>query len=563
MKNYLIIMNFVKKKNTFYLAAFITHTVSTSCVFAQDVSELSSVKPFTISGSLNLNGQHYFSSAGNNTGRPDVTGSLSFSPIVTLYGVQFPFNFYLTTSESSFRQPFNEFGVSPRYKWITVHLGYRSVQYSQFSLAYQKWLGAGIDVKSAWLRFSAMYGRFQKATDEDTLRHYFAIYKRMGYAFKLGFGSDQNYVDFNIFKGWDDSTSISARSTSNLRPPPTENAVVALSTKFGLLENKLSFDAEIAGSVFSRDLGASDENINEVPSFVKSFMSVKSSTRANWAVRSSVNYSSRQFRISLKYERVEPDFNSMGVGYITSDREDISVAPSLYLFNALRINASVGLRRNNLLNDKFTTTSRIISSFGAAWQASNNFGLDARYSNYTSSSSDGRIRVTDTTRIENVSQMFSFSPRYTFGTETVRHSVTFLVIHQIYDDRNVLSGALNKNNSTTGTLNYGSSIGEYGLNASTSYASSRTSTYTNTTFSFSTGASKSFFEKKLNLNLTVSFSRVRSVESVDSQLLPAFSGSYRLSERDSFVFNSRVSHNTRTNNPYTEIVSSTGYSRIF
>lgn len=292
-------------------------------------------------------------------------------------------------------------------------------------------------------------------------------------------------------------------------------------------------------------------------------MSVKSSTRANWAVRSSINYTSRQFRIALKYERVEPDFNSMGVGYISADREDISLAPSLYLFNELRINASIGFRHNNLLNDKSTTTSRIISSFGASWQVTKDFGLDARYSNYTSSSSDGRIRVTDTIRIENVSQMFSFSPRCTLGSESARHTLTFLVVHQIYDDRNIVSSALNNNNATTGTLNYSSTIGEFGLNASTSYSVSKTSTYSNKTLSISTGVSKFFFTNKLHLNLNVSFSNVKSPSSSDLQILPAFSGSYRLSDRDSFNFNSRFSHNTRTNNPYTEIVSSAGYSRIF
>jgi len=36
--------------------------------------------------------------------------------------------------------------MSPYYKWITIHVGYRNINYSQFTLAGHTILGAGIEL---------------------------------------------------------------------------------------------------------------------------------------------------------------------------------------------------------------------------------------------------------------------------------------------------------------------------------------------------------------------------------------------------------------------------------
>lgn len=552
----------MKKRNIFCFVMLSINISFLQSLFGQDLSEISTVKPITISGAVSLNGQHYHSSYGNTTGRPDVTGYLNFSPTVTLYGVQFPFNFYLTTSESSFRQPFNEFGVSPRYRWITGHFGYRSVQYSQYSLAYQRWLGAGIDLRFPWLRISMMYGRFQKAAEEDTTRRIAAIYKRMGSAFKVGFGSDQSFVDINYFRGWDDGTSVS-RATYGLSPTPAENAVLSIAMRLSLLNSKIRLETEVAGSAYTRDINAPEESKRELPSFTKIFLTPRTSTEVMWALRSSVNYNDKDFRLSLKYERIEPDFQSMGVGYITGDREDITIAPSLTLFRNLRINGSVGIQRNNLLNDRLTTSRRLIWSCGVALQAIKDLGVDLRYSNHSSNSSDGRIAVTDTTRIENVSQSFNLGSRYSFGNSETRHSISLFLMYQDYVDRNLLRNSLNNNNSKTATLGYNAAIHSYIVSGSISHVISEASTYKNTSTSFQVSSSRYFFDRSLSIAIQLSYSIVRTPVTTDSQFLPGINVSYRLSDRDSFTLHSQLNQNTRTNNPYTEIITSAGYMKTF
>lgn len=551
MKNgYLIILNLLRMAICF------------GSMQAQDLSEIGSGKPFSIQGSLSIQGNHFYSSLENTTGRPNQSAYLALAPTIGIYGIQFPFSIHLTTSEATFRQPFNEFGVSPTYKWITGHFGYRSVSYSQYTLSGQRWLGAGIDYKNDWIRASAMYGRFQAATEADTSRRAPAIYKRMGYAFKLGAGSDNNSIDLSFFKGWDDSSSVQ-RINSDLMPLPAENITIGLSSRFGIISQVLNIEFEVAGSAYTRDLGASDENVNEVPGFVKSLMEIKSSTRANLALRGALNYFQQPLTVSVRYERVEPDFQSMGVGYITGDHEDITIAPSVSLFSRLRLNASVGLRRNNLLNDRLTTTKRLILSFGGMWQATDRFGIDARYSNFSASSSDGRTRVTDTTRIENVSQSISFGPRYTFGDRDAQHSLSFQTLIQRYDDRNLLSGSLSNNNSSTYSLSYSANVSEITLNGGATYMSARAATYNTTTISGNAGASKAFYENTLVVGLNVSLSHVESAGTSDIQILPSLTLSYRLSEKDNFTLTSQLSHRAGNGNPSSEVHTNAGYSRSF
>jgi hypothetical protein len=300
-----------------------------------------------------------------------------------------------------------------------------------------------------------------------------------------------------------------------------------------------------------------------VPGFMKGFMAIKSSTRATWALRGGLTWAMKQLRVGLRYERVEPDFMSMGAGYITGDREDITLAPSGSPFNGLRLNASLGIRRNNLIHDKLATTTRLISSFGGTWEATRDLGFDLRYSNYATSSSDGRVRVTDTTRIENVSQMVSGGPRFAFGSGNARHSLSLNLTHQRYDDRNIISGALSANRSTIGSLSYGSTIDEYGLNGALSVADMESNAYANTSINLTGGGSKAYLDNRLSLNASLTISIVHSSEGTESQLLPSCSANYLLTDRDVFTFTLQLSQNTRTNSPYTEIISSAGYSRTF
>jgi len=71
---------------------------------------------------------------------------LQGSPVITVYGIVLPFSFRLSEQQRDFRQPFNQFGVSPYYKWAKLHLGYRSHNWSTYALAGHSITGVGLEL---------------------------------------------------------------------------------------------------------------------------------------------------------------------------------------------------------------------------------------------------------------------------------------------------------------------------------------------------------------------------------------------------------------------------------
>ncbi|MEQ8338575.1 MAG: hypothetical protein RIA62_14560 [Cyclobacteriaceae bacterium] len=51
---------------------------------------------------------------------------------------------FLLGSNTSFQQPFNQYGMSPTYKNVTAHIGFRSMNFSRYSLAGHLFLVPGL-----------------------------------------------------------------------------------------------------------------------------------------------------------------------------------------------------------------------------------------------------------------------------------------------------------------------------------------------------------------------------------------------------------------------------------
>ncbi|TAE37181.1 MAG: hypothetical protein EAY66_06245, partial [Sphingobacteriales bacterium] len=161
-------------------------------VLAQDIAEMGKQKPFAINGSLGLGLGTY-----NVTGIPQRQRNFSYvlngAPTVSLYGVSFPFSVVVSDQQQTYAQPFNQYGISPTYKWATFHAGWRSIEFSPFTLAGHNFLGGGVELNPRKFRLGFVYGRFNKAI-EDAPNQPLALaqqatYKRMGYSAKLGYGT--------------------------------------------------------------------------------------------------------------------------------------------------------------------------------------------------------------------------------------------------------------------------------------------------------------------------------------------------------------------------------------
>ena len=126
-------------------AVLIAGGLLTSPLAAQDLGHLDLKKPVKLHGNLNIQLQAYKAS-GIDPRQKDFSWMISGMPTLEIFGVQFPFSFLLSNFDNKFYQPFNQFGVSPYYKWIKLHLGYRNITYSPYTLAGHRMLGAGFDL---------------------------------------------------------------------------------------------------------------------------------------------------------------------------------------------------------------------------------------------------------------------------------------------------------------------------------------------------------------------------------------------------------------------------------
>src|SRR5690606_28696525 len=98
---------------------------------AQDLEQLTSARAFDVSGSVETRAVFYNANGISHRYLP-FNYLVSGSPVFSLYGVDITVYFRLSRQQNAFTQPFNQFGLSPHYKWVTVHAGYRNLHYSSF-----------------------------------------------------------------------------------------------------------------------------------------------------------------------------------------------------------------------------------------------------------------------------------------------------------------------------------------------------------------------------------------------------------------------------------------------
>ena len=440
------------------LIFFLLFSVFSYKCMAQDLENINKEKPFEFSGTFTLFGS-YYNVSGIDPRRKDFSWYLTGNPLLKLYGVEIPFSFTVSEQERSFRQPFNQFCISPTYKWAKAHLGYTNLTWSPFTWSGQTAMGAGVELNPGKFRFGALYGRLNRAVEEDltSSEAQTPAFRRMGYAVRIGYGSESSHVDLVMLKGKDDENSLNTIPTST-EVLPGENEVVGISSKMKFTD-KLFWDVDVAASIYTRDLRAlpltNDEN--SIISKFKSLIIINSSTQLYGAYQTEVRFEEKKYKIKAKYRRVEPDYQSMGAYYFQTDVENITLEPSAYLLkNKLRISSSFGQQRDNLLNQKSFTTKRLIGNIGLDWNISNIFGFNANYANYSGEQGKGLKIPNQATQQSYVSQNMVVMPRLTFVKEKLTHFHTLMANRQWLTDKNPNTAALTE--YQVDNLNYTSSF---------------------------------------------------------------------------------------------------------
>jgi hypothetical protein len=245
--------------------------VATLALFAQtDTSRVQSdstakpvVQPFRVSGGVTLSGDFY--AADGIEARRPASNLMAIARVnIALFDqINLPFEAFIGTNQSGFRQPFNQIGISPTFfNWLTLHAGWFSMRFSDLTFGDIRMLGGGIELRPGNFRFSALYGSTNQAVPYDVstggaaVAGAFTSYSRPVIGVKLGYG-DENvaFVSFQAIRVSDDTTSLQTPTNADVSrlARPQENTVFSTTFGFGAFDGKLRFTAEIAGSAYSAD----------------------------------------------------------------------------------------------------------------------------------------------------------------------------------------------------------------------------------------------------------------------------------------------------------------------
>ncbi len=415
---------------------------------AQDFTNIRKAKPIAISGSVGLRLGFYHSNI-ENPYYPNAAFTLTGSPTLSVYGVAMPFSFLFSNQQSAtFGQPFNQYGVSPTYKWATAHIGYRNLVYSKYGMAGYQMLGAGLELNPGKWRIAFCNGRLKKMSwlGIDSVSGVNNLnYQRTATAGMLRYGSNKQFVMVHFLAGKDHLGNFPKEVMQSSGVLPAANWVMGLGFKTPLFLKGLSFESESAISYYTYDVTASKNDSIEKSRLPFSGLLTKlyqqnTTTSFYTAIDGKLNYTHKKgFQTYCQYRRIDPNYVSMGAYYTQGDLVNLLYGFAMPLYHQkVRIAASIGHQHDNLNQKRKATSVRWIGSANASYTTTH-VGVDISYYNYSSDQQPTITRYADSLRITQTSQTFNCSPRYQWSNTHSFHQIQLTIARNTVLDRGQIS----------------------------------------------------------------------------------------------------------------------------
>lgn len=538
--------------------------VLSTILYGQQIDKLTKKDLFGLSGSVGAIGTFY-SVSGKDANRDPFFWQLNVNANVKTIGMDVPFSLRLSQQQKSFTQPFNQYGLSPKYKSTTLHIGHRSMKLSEYSLGGAQFFGGGVETKFKFISVKALYGQFAKAIDgyhSDGSVIGVPSYERNGAGLGVYLGSKDNNVGLVFFKAKDKTASITNLQEDNTIKP-ADNIVFGIVTKQKLSES-VSFDFETDWSAFTSDIRMPEELIGGY-SFINNLGNLfytNRTTSINNAITGKLNLKRKRFGANLKYRRIDPGYKTYGSVYLNNDFEDVSGNGTFnFLQKRLTVGANIGLQRQNLKKDKVTQTIRLINGIMANYSPNSKWNFGANYSNFNAQTSMTLVVIEDSMRYGQVTK--SFGTNVTRNFQVGKNKVV-TTVSGMYQDAKI-------NNETNSTLyNAGLtclySVPSLRLNImmNTSYNNVITPTAESTSIGPSFGATKSLLKQKLNVSFISSLLK-SYVNSIDNGLINnnKLGVNYKVIKRGTLKSNFTYSLKQSNGESVKEMITSIGFNYAF
>ena len=512
-----------------FIIAFVTQASSQSFKIEDLKDMFGKGKPLKLNGGFSANS--VFNADNAVSGRDPFAYYLNGNINLNIYGqINVPFSFSLTNSASSYKLPSspNRLSIHPSYKWIAAHIGDVSMAFSPYTLNGHIFTGAGVELSPDGWEFAAMYGRLQKAVEyEEAQPSFLPTYKRMGYGVKAARTVEKYQISVNLLNAKDEKSSLIMLPDS-VGITPMENLAGSVSLVY-----KPAKCIELAGeyglSLLTSDTRFPDDNRSGILGSWKG--SNMSSTYYN-AMKMQANYVGESNRFGIAYERIDPDYKTLGAYYFTNDLENITVNGYQTMWqNKVNVALSFGYEHDNLSQKKANDNSRVVASLNITGNFSERITTNLSYSNFQSYSnirSDFELinqEITmdkfDTLNYIQLSQNANLNSNLiTKKTETEIHNLS---INVSYQDAANKQGGKYQQGSISEMINasssYTISFPQKGMSINGALNMNKSKVFNGNTFTWgpTLGASSQLFKKKVKLSGAASYNtaRLESVKQAD------------------------------------------------
>ena len=483
----------------------ITWSNAASAQNVEEILEFRKKKPLKISGSISANVTQFNSTPKQS--RQSFTYQLSGSINMSLYELlNIPISFNLNNYGAKFSYPSlpNRLTLHPSYKWVRAHIGDVSMSFSPYTLNGHQFTGAGIELTPGRWQISAMGGRLLRRVDADSLNLSIRPnYERWGYGAKVRYEADKFALGGTVFTAKDKMSNISF-DTDALGIYPKGNIAIGLEGTLSIIKD-LKLSLEYGLSIMQRDLRVKEKSYYH-------------------AFKADLAYSFLGNTIGIGYERISPDYETLGAYYFNNDYENVTINYSRNFFeNKMSIALSGGVQRDDLSNQKQERNKRFVGSANINFTPNDKFTASISISSYQAhrnikSSFDyinERIPYEnlDTLRFTQLNNSIDMNLNWRLrNSETQSHTLSANASYQEAADkqgRYIMPGNL------TRFMNLGANYGidftpldfsvTAGINTSNNYASRKNVLTIGPTLT----CSKHLFKKALTTGLTLSFNQTQ------------------------------------------------------
>ncbi|MCB0646692.1 MAG: hypothetical protein KDC49_08515 [Saprospiraceae bacterium] len=371
---------------------------------------------FSMSGGLQFGGELYGVN-GIEARRSPYSYSINGSMAFNYKGFSLPVAVSYRDAQFSYDYTFNRIKLTPTYKWVKLHLGWSSMQFSPYTFAGKSFYGAGIELTPGKFTVAVLKGRLQNPfAIRDSLlvgASLIPIYEREILGAKIGFRSKLHRIELMATRTADDPESFDIPDNyimySYQALTPKTNITTGLVFNFKLLK-RLELFANLAGSAYTQDnRDVTDPELPEnLPPSLAQLYDYNSSSKVSFAGDGGITYTYKGQRLSLKYKRIDPYYSSLSTNFFINDIEQYTVQLGTSLLSSkIRLNLSTGLENNNLNGYRLTTNKRAIVQGDLSINPNKNWMSNINFGNFQSTSNAGILELNDTLRFVSTNQSYS------------------------------------------------------------------------------------------------------------------------------------------------------------